>query len=115
VTRWQDCDLEVKAECVPRYFWTTVSIDVYLGGLCILRTGGVLHIKGQQAETFKHNAENHVLELSWRSPLLDMSFPYQLWIDGQPIIAGRVRPGNWPLLFMPVAAIVLILIAVHFL
>jgi hypothetical protein len=114
VIRWQDCDLEVKAEVVPRYCWTTVSIDVYLDDVCLLRTGGVLSIKGELTQTFERNSENHALKLSWRSAVLGMSFPYQLSIDGQSVIAGRVRPRNWPLLFLPVAAITL-LIAFHFL
>lgn len=121
MTRWKDCDLEVRAEVVPRYCWTTVSIDVYLNDLCILRTGGVLRIEGAQTQTFRHKNETHALELSWRSPLLGMSFPYRLSIDGRPIVTGKVYPRNWPLLLtpiaamtlIPVAAITLILIAAH--
>jgi hypothetical protein len=115
MTRWKDCDLEVRAEFVPRYCWTTASIDVYLNGLRILRTGGVLRIKGALTKTFRHKNENHALELSWRSPLLGMSFPYELSIDGRSIITAKVWPRNWPMLFIPVAAIALISIAVHFL
>jgi len=108
--RWSGSDVEVKAEFVPRYCWTTVSIDVYLDGLCILRTGGVPRIKGSQTETFRHKTENHVLELSWRSPLLGTSFPYQLLIDGIPIIAAKVSPRNWLMLIIPATLTVLILI-----
>jgi hypothetical protein len=120
MTRWKDCDLEVRAEFVPRYCWMTASIDVYLDDLCILRTGGVLRIEGAQTKTFRHETEDHVLELSWRPARL-VSFPYQLSIDGRPIITATVCPRNWPLVIIPLAAmtlipaaaITLILIAFH--
>lgn len=114
MTRWQNCDLEVKAEFVPRYCWTTASIDVYLDDLCILRTGGVLRTKGTQTKTFRRKNEDHALELIWRSPLLGISFPYQLSIDGKRIITAKVCPKNWPTLFVGIAAMALISMAVHF-
>jgi hypothetical protein len=115
MSRWEDCDLEVKAELVPRYCWTTASIDIYLDDLCILRTGGVLRLKGAQTKTFMHKDENHALELSWESSLLSVGFPYQLSIDGRAVMTAKVYPRNWPLVFIPLSAMAVILVAVHLL
>ena len=104
--RWQGSDLEVRSEVIPRYFWMTASIDVFFDGSCILRTGGVLRLRGTQRVEFTHGDENHVLELAWRSPILGVHFPYRLFIDGHAIMDwSRVRPRNWPLLLIPAAAI----------
>jgi hypothetical protein len=110
-TRWQNCDLGVRAECVARYFWTTVSIDVHLAGLCILRTAGVLKLAGSQINNFKHNDEVHEVKLSWKSRMRGMYFPYQLFIDGEAIISSRVYPYNWPLVLIPIITIPLALAA----
>jgi hypothetical protein len=113
--RWNDCDLEVRAKAVPRYFWTTASIDVYLDDLCILRTGGVLAVKGAQTTTFRQKTETHVLKLSWRSPQKGFSLPYELSIDERPVATAAVLPTNWPLYFMPLGAIALMGIALSLL
>jgi hypothetical protein len=42
--------------------------------------------------------------------LLGTSFPYQLLIDGMPIIAAKVSPRDWLMLIIPATLTVLILI-----
>lgn len=112
MTRWKDFDVEVTADLVPRYFWTTASINVYLNDQCVLRTGGVLRTKGTQTTSFRHENKNHALKLNWKSALLGMSFPYQLSIDGTPVVTAKVRPRNWPVVIIAVVAAG---IAAHFL
>jgi hypothetical protein len=93
----------------------TASIDVLVDGVCVLRTGGVLKFWGTQTAEFKHNGENHVLKLSWRSPAQGCDFPYTLSIDDEPVIKSRVRPRNWLMLLVPFAAAAAIWFVVHWL
>jgi hypothetical protein len=111
---WQNSELDVRAEVLPKYFFTTVSIDVYLDGLCILRTEGVLKFSGTQTTAFKRADGNHLLELVWQSPGLGIDFSYGLSVDGQPVIErSRVRPRNWPFLFIPAIALAVALVIFH--
>ena len=71
---WQECNLEVKAELVPRYFWTTASINVYVDDVCIIQTGGVWRLRGIQRAGFRRNNENQVLELAWQSSSQGVDF-----------------------------------------
>ena len=113
MTRWQNCDLEVKAEIVPRYFWTTVSIDTYLNGLCILRTGGQLRMTGRQSNEFRYDGESHLAELSWGWSR-GIQFPYQLSIDGRAVVNSTICLRNWPYIFIPIAAVSAILVLLNF-
>ena len=94
--KWEDRAVTVTAHLVPRYIWTTASIDAFLGDECILRTGGQMKIVSTYAETFFHAGSQHTAELTWGVGLL-WSFPYMLRIDGVQIDKGRVRVRNWPI------------------
>jgi hypothetical protein len=65
--RWRGSEVEVKARLVPRYFWTTASIDVYLDAQCILRTGGVMKLTGSSRAEFDQDGSRHSVELSWET------------------------------------------------
>jgi len=112
---WQDGKVEVEARLVPRFFWTTASINVFLGGQCILRTGGQLKLTGSHSTTFTHSGAEHTAELSWGLSGL-VSFPYQLQIDGLVVSAARVRILNWPIGLIAMVVIMTLLLTIfHFL
>jgi len=95
---WQGSIVAVQARLVPRFLWTTASIEVSLERQCILRTGGQFKFVGSQSATFTHAGSTHVAELSWdasRSFSL-FSLPYRLRIDGVAVAAGPARIHNWP-------------------
>ena len=93
---WQGSKVDVQARLIPRFLWSTASIDVLLDGECILRTGGQVKAIGSQSAIFCHSGSEHTVELSWGVGFL-WSFPYQLRIDGAPISIARVHVRNWPL------------------
>jgi len=95
VARWQGSAVEVQARLVPRFLWNTASIDVFLDGKCILRTGGKLNLTGSYSATFDHSGSTHKAELTWGFSGLSFSFPYRLQIDGVPVVASRVQVENW--------------------
>lgn len=66
---------------IPRYFWMTSSIDVYLDNECILRTGGQLNLTGSVSTTFNSGGSSHQAQLQWGNSRW-YRFPYQLRIDG---------------------------------
>lgn len=99
IIKWQGSNVEVQAHFVPRFLWTTATIDVFLEEQCILRTGGQFKFVGSHSSSFTHAGVTHVAEVSWdgsRSFSL-FSFPYRLRIDGTPIAAARAHIRNWPL------------------
>ena len=95
VARWQGRVVEVKARLVPRFLWNTASIDVFLDGQCILRTGGKLNLTGSHSATFDHSGSTHTAEVSWGFSGFSFSFPYRLQIDGVPVVTSRVHVENW--------------------
>src|SRR5271155_148805 len=94
--RWKDHNIDVQARLVPRFLWTTASIDVYLDGKCILKTGGQLKSTGSRRGNFADADGVHAVDLRWGIGYL-RSFPYTLSIDDQIIYRGRVLVSNWPL------------------
>jgi hypothetical protein len=98
IIKWRDSAVDVQARLVPRFLWSTASIDVFLDKRCILRTGGQLKATGSHSATFTHSGSTHTAELSWGYGLL-FSFPYKLRIDDAPVSEARVRVQNWPFVF----------------
>lgn len=94
---WQGCLVDVQASLVARYLWHTASIDVTLDGRPILQTGGQLKATGSCSTTFTHSGSTHTAQLSWGISVFGLSFPYQLRIDGVPLVASRVQVRNWPI------------------
>ncbi|HVU09064.1 MAG TPA: hypothetical protein VHG89_11020 [Verrucomicrobiae bacterium] len=92
--KWQENPIDVQARLVPKFLWTTASIDVFLNGQCILRTGGQMKFAGSCSNAFNHSGVEHKVQLSWGFGGL-RSFPYKLQIDGNLISNSRVRVRNW--------------------
>ena len=111
--RWENTTVGVTAELVSRWLYTTASIDVYVDGNCVLRTGGVWRFWGTQSAVFTHDGKSHPAELSWGSGKND--FGYALKIDGQGVLKGRVRPDNMTAGLIPAGlAIALAMLFAHF-
>jgi hypothetical protein len=94
IVQWHGSIVSVRARQVPRFLWTTTSIDAYLDEQCILQTGGKLNPRGSCSTTFNHGGSAHTVELRWGMALW-YSFPYELRIDGTPVTTSRVRADNW--------------------
>jgi hypothetical protein len=115
IIEWQGSKVEVRARLVPRYFWNTASIDLYMDGQQILQTGGQLKLKGSSSTSFTHANRTHIVVLNWGSSGLRFSFPYELRIDGASVATSRVRIQNWPIFMVMLAAIWAVLLAIlHF-
>ena len=97
IVTWRGCLVDVQARLIARYLWHTASLEVILDGRTILQTGGQLKASGSCSTTFMHASTTHTAELSWGISMLGLSFPYQLRIDGVPIVASRVKVRNWPI------------------
>jgi hypothetical protein len=111
---WQGSKVDVYARLVPRFLWSTASIDVFLDRKCILRTGGQLKPTGSHSATFSHSGSEHRAELFWGAGFL-WSFPYELQIDGNPVSEGRVYVRNWPVgLLIPILIAAALLALLHF-
>jgi hypothetical protein len=95
---WEGSTVEVRARVVPRYLWTTASIDVFLDGRCILKTGGQRKAVGSSFAEFHHGGDVHSAELSWgharMGHALDLTFPYQLFFDGAKIAVSEISVEN---------------------
>jgi len=59
---WNHTTVAVTARVVPRYAWTSASIDVAVGDETILKTGGVLKVVGKHVETFGFHGTTHTVE-----------------------------------------------------
>ena len=97
---WRDKPVRVQARLVPRYLWTTASIDAFLGDRCILRTGGQLKLTGSYSGSFIDGDSEHQVELSWGLSG-GFRFPYQLRIDSILVGDSRVQVENWYMVGIP--------------
>jgi hypothetical protein len=112
---WQGNEIQVAARLVPHFLWSTASIDVFVSGSCVLRTGGQPKVTGACSSEFSHNGVVHRAELTWGRGVL-RSFPYRLEIDSVLVSESRVRVENWPLsllapgslLFLGLAVLIMI-------
>jgi hypothetical protein len=108
--RWHGSEVEVKARIVPRYGWTTASIDVFLDGKCILRTGGQMEVTGSSSAVFDHDGSRHFAELSW-GMARGLEFPYVLRINDAKVALSEVPVENPGLRVIP-ALIVIVLVLI---
>src|SRR4051812_5646653 len=108
MSAWRDKPVRVTARYIPRFLWTTASIDVFLRDQCILRTGGQAKVTGEHSSSFKHGDEEHKTELKWGLSR-GFGFPYQLRIDGVLIEDSVVRVENQVMIFIPAFIIVALL------
>ena len=91
---WNGVSIQVTARTVPRYLFTTASIDVMVDGRQVIGTGGVLKRTGSHQVSFQIGNLSHRATLSWGvgSPA---SFPFRLQIDEALVLEGRVPTKNW--------------------
>ncbi|WP_444824314.1 hypothetical protein [Acidovorax sp.] len=101
---WNGIVVSVTARLVPRYAWTTASIDVFLEDQPILKTGGVFKISASHSEGFKSQNSEHSAEVSWGKATL-RSFSIILKIDDAQVIKSSVPIQNWWLALWPWAAL----------
>jgi hypothetical protein len=102
VGHWNGQTVEATARLVPRYLWTTASIDVFVGSRCVLRSGGQLKLISSCRAQFEDSGSSHEVELSWDAGVFG-SFPVEVKIDGQTIGTSRAFVRNWPLGLWPAA------------
>ena len=108
---WHDKTVRVQARLVPRFVWTTASIDVFLGDQRVVCTGGQFKMTGSHSSTFTDGVLEHQAILSW-GQVRRHRFPYQLQIDGVTVDDAHVDVTNWRMGYIPallvVASVVLI-------
>jgi hypothetical protein len=92
--------VRMTARLVPRFAWTTASIDVSVDGADVLRTKGVFKAVGRHGETFQMTGAEHKAVVSWGKASI-RSFPVNLSIDGVAVMESRVRVENWMLGLWP--------------
>jgi hypothetical protein len=90
---WSGSLLEVRARAIPRFLWTTVSIDVLLDCEPVLRTGGQLKSAGTASAQVLYRGKYREFELSW-SNVQSGGFPYVLRIDGERALSSTVAVEN---------------------
>jgi hypothetical protein len=105
---WRGRSVEVTARLIPRYLWTTASIDVYIDSECVLRTGGQMKSVGTATDEFYASGSIHTVELTWGRPGIG-SFPVTIAIDDEFVADSRVCVENWPIglwpfITLPIAA-----------
>jgi hypothetical protein len=98
---WQGHAVTLTARLVSRLLWSTASIDVFVDGNCVLRTGGQLKVRSTCVGKFGLDGASHDVELTWNKGSL-FSFPVELRIDGILVVQQRVSTKHWPLAFWPV-------------
>ena len=107
--RWHGSEVQVKARLVPRYGWTTASIDVFLDGRCILRTGGQKKVTGSSWAVFDHDGSRHFVELSW-GMARGLEFPYVLRINDAKVALSEVPVENPGLSVIPALIVISLLL-----
>jgi hypothetical protein len=96
--KWLGETIEMTARAIPKYLWLTVSIDVFVGGRCIHRTGGKMKVVGQSYGKFDHNGLPHNIKVQWGRARRHR-FPVQVFIDEMLIDNTDVLITNWPVTY----------------
>ncbi|HSY17388.1 MAG TPA: zinc ribbon domain-containing protein [Candidatus Acidoferrales bacterium] len=102
---WRGKTIRVRAIYIPRFLWTTASIDVYLDGERVFRTGGQLKSTGAHSAVFRSGGSEFKMELKWGRSA-GFGFPYQLRIEGEPVDEALVRVENPGMMLIPALLIV---------
>jgi hypothetical protein len=100
VGEWRGRSVEVTGHLIPRYLWTTASIDVFIDSDCVLQTGGELKIVGASTAQFYDSGSDHQIVLEWGRPAIT-GFPIEITIDGELVARSYVTVDNWPLALWP--------------
>ena len=112
MSTWNNRNITVNAWYIPKFLWTTASIDVFLDQECILRTGGQAKLTGGHSGAFTHEGAQHQVELTWGQSTGDFAFPYRVFIDAQPVDEGIVRVENRHMMFIPAILIVAVVVLI---
>ena len=101
----------VRGRLVPRRLFTTASLDVWIDGCCVLRSGGVPQAGGRVEADVELNDGAHVVALAWGTAK-GAAFPVVVTLDGVVVEERDVEIDNtWLLLVFPVVVAVCIGIA----
>lgn len=114
-TEWNGHCIRVQSALVPRYFWTSASVDAYVDQSCVIKTGGVFRFSGIETGDLNDRGKNHVMQMAWNVGGRDLAVRYELAIDGHVLLKSRVFPRNWPLLIFPLAGLLLLVFGGHLL
>jgi len=98
---WQGHAVTLASRLVGRFLWSTASIDIFVDGNCVLRTGGQLKVRSTCVGEFTMDGSPHKAELTWSKGSL-FSYPVELRIDDVLVVQGRVSTKNWPLALWPI-------------
>lgn len=107
---WRGKTVRVRAKYIPRFLWTTASIDVYLDGECVFRTGGQLKATGSHIAMFRSGGSEFRMELKWGRSA-GFGFPYQLRIEGELVDEAQVRVENPGMMLVPALLIIGLILA----
>ncbi|MFY9288544.1 MAG: hypothetical protein WAO98_08590 [Alphaproteobacteria bacterium] len=102
---WNNNTLKVTAAFIPKFLWSTASIDVSINGRRVLATGGPLKRTGVCLANFCEDRNIHKIRLEWGKADWRW-FPYRLFIDDAVVAESKVYITNWPLLAVPYTAFV---------
>ncbi len=97
---WRGKTVKVRAHLVPRFLFSSASIDVYLNGECVFRTGGKINPTGSHSAAVRIGGSEHQIEVAWGRSR-NFCFPYQLRIDGELVTESLVQVENQPLMLIP--------------
>ncbi len=97
---WRGKTVKVRAHLVPRFLFSSASIDVYLNGECVFRTGGKINPTGSHSAAVRIGGSGHQIEVAWGRSR-NFCFPYQLRIDGELVTESEVQVENQPLMIIP--------------
>ncbi|HXR46879.1 MAG TPA: zinc ribbon domain-containing protein [Candidatus Limnocylindrales bacterium] len=100
VVTWRGKKVAVRANLVPRFLFSSASIDVYLDGECVFRTGGKIQSIGSHSAVVRIGGSEHQVEVTWQRSR-KFCFPYQLKIDGELVADSQVPVENQHLMIIP--------------
>lgn len=99
VVTWRGKKVAVRANLVPRFLFSSASIDVYLDGKCVFRTGGKIQSIGSHSAVVRIGGSEHQVEVTWQRSR-KFCFPYQLKIDGELVADSQVPVENQHLMII---------------
>lgn len=97
---WRGKKVTVRANLVSRFLFSSASINVYLDGECVFRTGGKIQSIGSHSAVVRIGGSEHQMEVTWQRSR-KFCFPYQLKIDGELVADSQVPVENQHLMIIP--------------
>lgn len=100
IASWNGSPVSVTARLVPRYAWTSATIDVFIEEEPVSRTGGVMKLVGKHSEVFHSAQGEHTAEVQWGRAGYVPSLS-NLTIDSTLVLESQVSIQNWWLALWP--------------